>query len=181
MTSDPPVEMLLPAIHAHLTDALAVAPEHRAAESVPIWLLRDSELASWRATQTAAVVAWLDTHDFRAERHRVLVLPRPDGAVAGVVLGLGSLPAIEALSPWALAGLPEKLPPGFYRFARDLPTVTADHAVLGWLLGSLPPPPLRSGSKLGAGVPHRARLCAPGRLPGRRYLGLPRKPRGPIR
>jgi len=161
MTPDPPVEMLLPAIHAHLTDALAVAPEDRAAESVPIWLLRDSELASWRATQTAAVVAWLDTHDFRAERHRVLILPRPDGAVAGVVLGLGSLPAIEALSPWALAGLPEKVPPGSYRFARDLPTVTADHAVLGWLLGSLPPPPLRSGSKLGASVPHRARLCPP--------------------
>ena len=162
MTSDPPVEMLLPAIHAHLTDALAVAPEDRAAESVPIWLLRDSELASWRATQTAAVVAWLDNNDFRAERHRVLVLPRPDGAVAGVVLGLGSLPAIEALSPWALAGLPEKLPPGSYRFARDLPTVTADHAVLGWLLGSLPPPPLlRSGSKVGAGVPRRARLCPP--------------------
>ena len=161
MTSDPPVEMLLPAIHARLTDALAVAPEDRAADSVPIWLLRDSELAAWRATQTAAVVAWLNTHDFCAERHRVLVLPRPDGAVAGVVLGLGSLPAIEALSPWALAGLPEKLPPGSYRFARDLPTVTADHAVLGWLLGSLPPPPLRSGSKLGASVPHRARLCPP--------------------
>jgi leucyl aminopeptidase len=118
-------------------------------------------MASWRATQTAAVAAWLDIHEFRGERHRVLLLPRPDGAVAGVVLGLGALPAIEALSPWTLAGLPEKLPPGSYRFARDLPPVTADHAVLGWLLGSLPPPPLRNGSKVGRGVPRRARLCPP--------------------
>ena len=67
--------MILPAIHAHLADALAVAPEDSASESVPIWLLRDSEMASWRATQTAAVAAWLDTHEFRGERHRVLRLP----------------------------------------------------------------------------------------------------------
>ena len=157
MASDPSI--LPPALDAYLSDALA--PQDSAAGSVPIWLLRDTEVASWRATQSGAVASWVDTNDFRGERHRMLLLPRPDGAVAGVLLGLGSLPAIEALSPWALAGLPEKLPPGSYRFARDLPTVTADHAVLGWLLGSLPPPPLRSGPKSAAGAPRRARLCPP--------------------
>ena len=162
MASNPSIATILAALDASLADALAVAPQDSATGSVPIWLLRDSEVSSWRATQPIAVASWLDNNDFRGERHRVLLLPRPDGTVAGAVLGLGSLPAIEALSPWAIAGLPEKLPPGSYRFARDLPSVAADHAVLGWLLGSLPSSPLRSGSKVGTGgVTRRARLCPP--------------------
>jgi leucyl aminopeptidase len=162
MASNPSIATILAALDASLADALAVAPQDSATGSVPIWLLRDSEVSSWRATQPTAVASWLDNNDFRGERHRVLLLPRPDGTVAGAVLGLGSLPAIEALSPWAIAGLPEKLPPGSYRFARDLPSVAADHAVLGWLLGSLPSSPLRSGSKVGTGgVTRRARLCPP--------------------
>ena len=88
-----------------------------AAPSVPIWLLRESEVAAWRAAQPPAVSAWVEAHQFNGERHRVLVLPDPSGAVAGVLAGLGAGPGLEALSPWQIAGLPDKLPPGIYRFA----------------------------------------------------------------
>jgi len=110
-----------------------------AATAAPIWLLRESEVAAWRAAQSPAVSAWVEAHQFNGERHRVLVLPDPSGAVAGVLAGLGAGPGVDALSPWQVAGLPEKLPPGVYRFAQDLSGGSATQAVLGWLLGATRP------------------------------------------
>lgn len=128
-----------------------------AAPAVPIWLLRESEVAAWRAAQPPAVAAWAEAHQFNGERHRVLVLPDPSGAVAGVLSGLGAGPGVEALSPWQVAGLPDKLPPGVYRFAQDLTGESATHAVLGWLLGAVRP----ASSASRPTPPVRARLVPP--------------------
>ena len=119
------------------TDPLLRAGEP--ADAAPIWLLREADVAAWRASQPAAVAAWTAAHQFNGERQRLLVLPDPSGGVAGVLLGLGAGPGADALGPWQVAGLPDKLPPGNYRFAADLPAEAATHAVLGWLLGALRP------------------------------------------
>jgi leucyl aminopeptidase len=147
-----------------------------AAAAVPIWLLRESEVAAWRAQQPPAVAAWVEAHQFSGERHRMLVLPDAAGAVAGVLLGLGAGPGVDALSPWQVAGLPDKLPPGVYRFASDMAEGSATHAVLGWLLGatrpasaaSRPTPPVRARllPPIGADVvaaEREARACAQAR------------------
>jgi len=128
-----------------------------AATAAPIWLLRESEVAAWRAAQSPAVSAWVEAHQFNGERHRVLVLPDPSGAVAGVLAGLGAGPGVDALSPWQVAGLPEKLPPGVYRFAQDLSGGSATQAVLGWLLGATRPASAASRPA----TPIRARLVPP--------------------
>ena len=147
-----------------------------AAAAVPIWLLRESEVAAWRAQQPPAVAAWVEAHQFSGERHRMLVLPDAAGAVSGVLLGLGAGPGVDALSPWQVAGLPDKLPPGVYRFASDMAEGSATHAVLGWLLGatrpasaaSRPTPPVRARlvPPIGADVvaaEREARACAQAR------------------
>lgn len=131
-----------PASFAASTDEpnAPIDPLARAAvPAVPIWLLRESEVAAWRAAQPPTVAAWLAAHQFNGERHRVLVIPDASGAVSGVVLGLGAGPGVEALGPWQVAGLPDKLPPGVYRFAQDIAGEAATHAVLGWMLGALRP------------------------------------------
>ncbi|MFM7709069.1 MAG: hypothetical protein ACKO9D_13840, partial [Gammaproteobacteria bacterium] len=113
--------------------------ERSGAPAAPIWLLRESDVAAWREAQPPAVAAWVAAHRFNGERHRVLVLPDAQGAVAGVLSGLGAGPGVESLSPWQVAGLPDRLPPGVYRFAQEMTGGAATHAVLGWLLGALHP------------------------------------------
>ena len=136
----------------------AVDPLVRSATAAtPIWLLRESEVAAWRASQPPAVAAWVEAHQFKGERHRVLALPDPSGSVAGVLCGLGPGPGPDALSPWQVAGLPDKLPPGIYRFAQDLKGDPATHAVLGWLLGAARP----ASSASRPPTPTRARLSPP--------------------
>ena len=56
---------------------------------LPLWLLHEDELEAWRAGQAPSVRRWLIEQSFKAEKHRVMLLPGADGAVAGAVAGLG--------------------------------------------------------------------------------------------
>ncbi|MFZ9708820.1 MAG: leucyl aminopeptidase family protein [Steroidobacteraceae bacterium] len=104
-------------------------------EGIPIHLVSESELAEWQARQPPYVRRWLSTHDFKAERQRMLLVPNAQGELAEVVLGVGPTSTIEALNLWQVAGLPERLPPGVYRLDQDLGTEAARQFSLGWLIG----------------------------------------------
>ncbi len=51
-------------------------------DPVPLWLLYEHEVDAWRATQSAAVAAWLAQQNFKAEKHRVVLLPDAAGGIA---------------------------------------------------------------------------------------------------
>ena len=113
-------------------------------ESRPLWLLSDTELPAWLAAQPAAVASWVRSHGFQAERHRVLAIPGPQGNIVGVVVGLGSLRDLNALTLWHSAGLVDRLPLGHYFLAApasataaaSLTPAAATHFVTGWLVGA---------------------------------------------
>ena len=106
------------------------------ANSRPIWLVTESSLGQFAATQSAAARAVLSAQSFNAERHRVLLLPSEAGEpIAAVVLGLGALESIDQLRWWHVAGLPDKLPAGRYHFADVLPDRVSYQCELGWRLG----------------------------------------------
>ncbi|MGA1384560.1 MAG: hypothetical protein ACO32S_06590, partial [Steroidobacteraceae bacterium] len=58
--------------------------------TLPLWFLRDSDLPAFKASHTD-IGSWLDQNGFNAERHRVVVIPGPQGEVRGAVVGLGPL------------------------------------------------------------------------------------------
>lgn len=116
----------------HWTDQL-LAPIDTAA--VPLWLLRDADLGAFKAAQPPAIAAWLEQHNFAAERHRVLTLPGANGEVIGAVAGVGSLADWSRLSLWHVSGLPERLPARDFRLATTLPGEAAKQMLLGWLVG----------------------------------------------
>jgi hypothetical protein len=60
-----------------------------AERALPLWLVYEDEIETWSAAQDAAAREWLSAHHFKAERHRVLLLPDARGAVAAAVGGLG--------------------------------------------------------------------------------------------
>ncbi|MCU0976890.1 MAG: leucyl aminopeptidase family protein [Steroidobacteraceae bacterium] len=104
--------------------------------SRPLWLVRETDLDAWRAALPPSVAAWVRESGFAAERHRVLLLPGPDGSLVGSACGLGALHDWDSLRPAAVAGLPERLPQGQWHLETPLPPRAATHALLGWIMGS---------------------------------------------
>jgi leucyl aminopeptidase len=103
---------------------------------IPLRLVTDAGCAQVLEALPAAQSAWARAQGFAAERHRLLLLPDAAGAVAGALLGLGSVRSTDEVSVWDAAPLSERLPAGTYRLATDVCAHAATQFALGWQLGS---------------------------------------------
>jgi len=111
--------------------------EGDAAGARPIWLVGEQGLAGWLEMQTPAVRAWIRAQGFNAEKQKLLLIPTAAGdGIAGAVLGLGAVPDLSEPVIWTSVGLPDRLPPGRYRFVGTFSAVGATHLTLGWEYGS---------------------------------------------
>ena len=108
---------------------------HARAGTLPLWLLRERDLANFKAAQPAHLAEWLDRQGFHAERPRVLALPGADGRLQGAIAGLGPLADWDRLAWWHVAGLAERLPAEDFHLATELPAGAARQVLLGWLHG----------------------------------------------
>jgi leucyl aminopeptidase len=110
---------------------------HSASEpaALPLWLVSESALESWLAAQPPRIAQWASDGSFKAERHRVLLLPDANGKVCGAALGLGRLVELRDLSLWHVAGLTDRLPPADFQCVTELPAAAADQFALGFLYG----------------------------------------------
>ena len=103
----------------------------------PLWLVGEQGLPSWLEMQPPSVRAWVRMHGFQAEKQKLLLIPSGSAdAIAGAVVGLGPAPDLSEPTLWTSAGLPDRLPPGPYRFAGSFSTVGATHLALGWENGA---------------------------------------------
>lgn len=132
------------------------------APAIPLWLLRESDLAAFKAAQPTAVGVWLEQHAFVAERHRVLGIPGSSGELMGAVAGLGPLEDWSKLSLWQVSGLIERLPARDYLLATPLAAQPAAQFLLGWLSGGYRLTRFKSGAAAPKTTPAvRARLLPP--------------------
>ncbi len=129
---------------------------NEAADHRPLWLLTEADLPRWLAEQPSEVANWVRVHGFQAERHRVLTLPGPGGAIAGAVVGLGPLASASDLALWHAAGLTDRLAPCAYRLVIPLSPGAATRFALGWLVGAY-----RFGKYRAAPATARSALVAP--------------------
>ncbi|QBB69270.1 leucyl aminopeptidase family protein [Pseudolysobacter antarcticus] len=74
---------------------------------------------------------WINANDFRAEVGSVCLLPKPDGSLHAVLIGVANTADI-----YALAALPRRLPAGIYHLdnAGEV-ALDPQRAALGWALG----------------------------------------------
>ena len=102
-------------------------------DSVPLWLLYENEIEGWRAAQTPPVARWIAEQNFKAEKHRVVLLPDSAGGLAAAVGGLGR--RMGELSLWNTAGFVERLPPRRFRLAQSFTAAEATQLYLGFAYG----------------------------------------------
>jgi len=107
-----------------------------AVTSIPLWLATDGGCAALLESLPPAQADWARALGFAAERHKLLLLPGADGALAGAIWGLGAISSADGLTLWDAAALPERLPAGTFRLATVLAPAVATQFALGWLLGS---------------------------------------------
>ena len=103
-------------------------------DSIPLWLLYENEIDAWRASQTPQVATWLTLQNFKAEKHRVVLLPDSAGGIAGAVGGLGRRNG--ALSLWHAAGFVERLPARRFHLAQQFAAEEATQLGLGFAYGA---------------------------------------------
>lgn len=99
--------------------------------ALPLHLATPDRLAACRERLGPAVAAWLDANAFAARPQEFVLLPAPDGSLAGAVAGLGNTPDTHSLGK-----LPFALPPGTVWHLPDTTPLGAERAALGWALGS---------------------------------------------
>ena len=104
-------------------------------KSIPVWLARN---AGWlrEAPLTSAQKAWVEAQGFKGGARKHLLLPGPEGTLAGAVLGLGEARAGDPMDKPELAvgHLPGVLPSGCYHLADDLGE--PELAAVAWGLGA---------------------------------------------
>ncbi len=103
---------------------------------MPLWLATEASFASLLELLPAAQARWAQAQGYVPERHRLHLLPDSEGQIAGAIWGLGALEELDALSPWDVAALPERLPAATFEVATPLAPAPATQLALGWLLGS---------------------------------------------
>jgi leucyl aminopeptidase len=100
---------------------------------VPLWLLYEDEIETWRAGQTPLVRQWLSEQNFKGEKHRVVLLPDSAGGLDAAVGGLGKRQG--ELSLWHAAGVAERLPSRSFRLAQAFTAAEATQICLGFAYG----------------------------------------------
>ena len=131
----------------------------KAANAVPVHLVRDLAAAQDLPQLTPTQKAWVQASGFTGSPRRVVLVPREDGGLACALFSIGGVNGGDPCGPSALlAGLlPALLPPGTYRFADQTPD--AELAAVAWGLGAYRFRRYRSGD-----ADPRAVLAMPGEV-----------------
>jgi leucyl aminopeptidase len=110
-----------------MTDFSALLLPDRGQRARPIHLVDKVSFAGWLKKRPAEDRALLEAHRFDGKTtHAFALLPRGNDFEV-----VSTVKSLEALSPWCIATLGEKLPEGTYKLASGDP----GSAALGWLLG----------------------------------------------
>ena len=104
-----------------------VAPSPAA---VPLQPVTTESLAGILARLDETARRWVETTRYLGEAGKALLLPDAAGRLARVLIGVR--PGEEL---WALAALPDTLPPETYALEGDIPPRAASQFSLGWALG----------------------------------------------
>jgi leucyl aminopeptidase len=102
------------------------------AETAPVALipLTADAVDGWLAEQPPERVAWVRSTGFSGAPGSTCALPGSDGALAGILAGLG-----DGRDRWALAELPRRLAPHVVSLPKETPPTLAATVAEAWALG----------------------------------------------
>src|SRR5947209_4811237 len=111
---------------------MSVVTDRKSAGGRPIPILATDKkrLPKLLATLGASERRWIEGCQFDAEPNTFALVPDGKGSIARVLLGVSG-----AGDPWALAGLPLKLPQARYTLGKGPIDIAPGEAAFAWELG----------------------------------------------
>jgi leucyl aminopeptidase len=100
------------------------------AASIPLCLLYEDEVESWLEAQAAPTRRFAQEQNFKAERHRIALIPDAAGTLALALGGLGRRQG--AVSLWLAAGVADRLPPRRFSLTQRFTDAEATAIALGF-------------------------------------------------
>ena len=116
-----------------MTDRPRLAFAPAGSPALPLHLVRAEDAPAWLESQPDTTRGWLAAQGWAGAAGDPVLLPGPDGGVAGAVMGLGDA-AARARGRFAVARAAARLPAGVWALAGTLSPDDRDEAALGWLL-----------------------------------------------
>jgi len=101
--------------------------------TLPLHVLSEDALATWRAEQDPSVQVWVEASGFTGGLGQALVVPGAEGKPGMALAGYGNA-AARRRGRFHLAGAAARLPKGDYQIEGGLPEDQAATEALGWLL-----------------------------------------------
>ena len=119
-----------------ITPLDVLVPHDTADASTPIWLVSDDAPVSGIPDLDDAARRWLEATRFTGAAKKQAIVPGPDGAPSGVVLGVGNGASGDPSGPSEvlIGQLAATLPAGLYHLASETPNATL--AAVAWGLGA---------------------------------------------
>ena len=99
-------------------------------KAVPILATDAKRLPKMLEALGASERRWAEAAGFDGSPNSLCLVPDAKGGIARVLAGVS-----DAADPWALAGLPLKLPRGRYELAKGPVAISAEKAAFAWDLG----------------------------------------------
>lgn len=97
--------------------------------SIPIYVVLQTEFASWLAKQTSHIKQWLTSIQFKGEAGNVSLIPDDTGKLHGVICC-----AADTNNLWCVGNLPMTLPEGTYHF--EVRAADYQRYAISWGLGA---------------------------------------------
>ena len=101
------------------------------ANTIPLELVRTTDLENWCKTQPSFVKQWVKANEFEAQPHTHCVIPDEQGRIAKVIIGLKSFEQV-----WALGHCANNLPPAQYQITTSLAPERLNYLAITWGLGA---------------------------------------------
>lgn len=105
--------------------------KHLSERAIPIYLLKQTELANWLEEQSLQVRSWIESMNFDASAGTFCLLSDENGCFSGVLLGIKNEQDV-----WALGALPLQIPENTYYIETPLSSFTLQQALIAWGLGA---------------------------------------------
>ena len=103
----------------------------RATDATALLAVTTTTLAATLKKLGSRAEAWAQAQDFRGDAGSLCLVPDASGSLKAVLAGV-----TRADDLYALATLPQRLPPGDYTLSAGGIALDAECAALGWALGS---------------------------------------------
>ncbi len=99
--------------------------------SIPLWVVKKGNLNDWLSGYPKSFATWLNSNDFKEVNGNFIVIPKPSGKIAGLLVIVP-----KKISIWSIAEIPPKIKNQCFVITGKITSEEETRLLIGWGLGT---------------------------------------------